>query len=84
MGFPGGSDSKESACNVGDLVSIPELEKIPWRGEWLPTPVFLPGEVHGQRILAGYNPLGCKTLDMTEQLSLSFRASYSRGVMNGV
>ena len=70
MGFPGGSDSKESACNVGDLVSIPELEKIPWRGEWLPTPVFLPGEVHGQRSLAGYNPWDRKELDKTEKLTL--------------
>ena len=34
--------------------------KIPWRREWLPTPVFLPGEFHGQRSLAGYSPWGCK------------------------
>ena len=33
-------------------------------------PVFLPGEFHGQRNLAGYSPWGCKELDMTEQLSL--------------
>ena len=44
MGFPGGSDSKDSICNAGDLGSIPGLEKIPWRREWQPTPVFLPGE----------------------------------------
>ena len=31
-----------------------------------PTPVFLPGEFHGQRNLAGYSPWGCKELDMTE------------------
>jgi len=30
--------------------------KIPWRREWQPTPVFLPGEFHGQRSLAGYSP----------------------------
>ena len=30
--------------------------KIPWRREWQPTPVFLPGESHGQRILVGCNP----------------------------
>ena len=46
-GFPGGSDSKEFTCNAGDLVG-----GIPWRREWLPTPVFLPGELHGQRSLA--------------------------------
>ena len=40
-----------------------------WRREWQPTPVFLPGEFHGQRSLAGYSPCSCK--DMTEGLSLS-------------
>ena len=38
--------------------------------EWLPTLVFLPGEFHGQRNLAGYIPWGCKELDMIEQLNL--------------
>ena len=33
---------------------------IPWRREWLPTPVFLPGESHEQRSLAGYSPWGHK------------------------
>ena len=37
-------DSKESACNAEDLGSIPGFGKMPWRREWLPTPVFLPGE----------------------------------------
>ena len=32
----------------------PWVRKIPWRREWLPTPVFLPGEFNGQRSLAGY------------------------------
>ena len=32
----------------------------PWRREWLPTPVFWPGESHGQWNLAGYSPWGCK------------------------
>ena len=36
----------------------PEL--LAWRREWLPTPVFLPGELHGQRSLAGYSPWGHK------------------------
>ena len=45
--------------------------------EWLPTPVFLPGEFHGQRRLAGYRPCGGKELDTTEQLTLSlFLLSY--------
>ena len=38
----------------------------PWRKKWQPTPVFLPGEFHGQRSLVGYSPWGCKGLDMTE------------------
>ena len=43
MCFPGGSEGKESACNVGDLGSIPAWED-PWRKAWQPTQVFLPGE----------------------------------------
>ena len=43
MGFPGGSDGKKSACNVGDPGLIPGLGRFHWRREWLPTPVFLPG-----------------------------------------
>ena len=65
MGFPGGSDGKESACDAGDI------DLIPWRKEWLPTPVFLPGESHGQRSLVGYSPWGCKESDVTERLTLS-------------
>ena len=58
-GFPGGSDSKESACNAEDQGSIPGLGR-PWRRKRQPTPVFLPGESHGQRSLAGYSPWGRK------------------------
>ena len=43
--------------------------KIPWRRAWQPTPVFLPGESHGQRNPAGYSPWGRKESDMTERLS---------------
>ena len=53
MGFPGGSVGKESACNVGDPVSIPGPGKIPWRREWQPTSVFLPGEFHRQEESGG-------------------------------
>ena len=45
----------------------PWVGKIPWRREWLPIPVFLPGESHGQRNLVGYSPWGRKDLDVTEQ-----------------
>ena len=46
----------------------PWVGKIPWRRQWLPTPVFLPGEFQGLRSLVGYSPWGHKELDMTEQL----------------
>jgi len=49
----------------------PWVRKIPWRREWQLIPVFLPGESHGQRSLAGYSPWGRKELDMAEQLTLS-------------
>ena len=48
----------------------PWVWKIPWRMEWLPTPVFLPGEFLGQRSLVGYSPWGGKELDTTEWLTL--------------
>ena len=51
------------------------VRKIPWRSEWLPTPIYLPGESHGQRSLAGYNPWSCKEVDTTEQFTLFHIAS---------
>ena len=48
----------------------PQVGKIPWRRKWLPTPVFLPREVHEQRSLVGCSPWGCKELDTAEQLTL--------------
>ena len=47
----------------------PWVGKIPWRREWLPTPVFVPGEVCGQRNLEGYSPWGHNESHMTEQLT---------------
>ena len=44
LGFPGGSDSKESASNAGDLGSVPGLGRSPGGGHGKPAPVFLPGE----------------------------------------
>jgi len=61
LDFPGGSEDKESACNSGDLGSIPRLGRFPWRREWLPTPVFLPG----QRSLAAYSTWDYKGSDTT-------------------
>ena len=59
--FPDGSDGNASACNAGDLCSIPGLGRSPGVNEWQPTPVFLPGEFHGERSLAG--PWGRKESD---------------------
>ena len=42
---------------------------IPWRSDRLPTPVFLPGESHAPRSLAGFSPRGSKESDMTQQLT---------------
>ena len=69
--FPGGSEVKVSAWNVGDLGSIPESGRSPGERKWQPTSVFLPREIHGQRSLMGYSPWGCKESDTTEQLTLS-------------
>ena len=61
---------------VKDLHAIPETQagsqvgKIPWRMAWLPIPVFMPGEFHGQRSLLGYIPWGHKELDMIDRLTV--------------
>ena len=77
MGFPGGSDCKESTCNEGDLGSIPGFGKIPWRWAWLHTPVFLIGESHGQRSLAGCSPWGREESAATEQQHTRTQCFYS-------
>ena len=64
-GFPSGSAGKESACNAGDLGSIPGLGKIPWRRERLPTLVSWPGELHTL-----YSPWGRKASVTAERPSL--------------
>ena len=48
----------------------PWVRKIPWRSECLPTPVFLPGQSHGQKSLVDYSPWSWKESDMTEWLTL--------------
>ena len=53
----------------------PGLGRPPGRGKWLPTPIFLPGEFHGQRRLVGCNSWGGKESDTTEQLTFSSSSS---------
>ena len=74
--FPGGSEVKASACNVGDLGLVPGSGRFPWRRKWQPTPVFLPGESQGQRSLVGYSPRGRKESDTTEWLHFHFHMLY--------
>ena len=69
MGFPRGSHSEKPTCNAGDMCSTPGLGRSPWRKKWQPTPVFLPGEFHGQSSLEGYSPWGRKELDTTDWLT---------------
>ena len=69
LGFPGGTGCKEPACQCRRCKRhgfSSWAGKIPWRRKWQPTPVFLPGESHGQRRLRGYSPWGRKGVDRTE------------------
>ena len=64
--FPGGASGKEPACQCrrrkrGGV--HPWDWKVPWRGAWQPTPVFLHENPHGQRRLVGCNPRGHKESD---------------------
>ena len=69
MQIPGGSDGKESACNVGDLGCIPELGRSLEGGRGNPLQYSCLEKPHGQTSLAGYSPWGCKESDTTEQLT---------------
>ena len=81
IGFPGGSNSKESACNVGDPGSTPGLGRSPREGNGKPflysclkNPMdgggsSVPEKSQGQRSLMGYRPWGRKELDTTEGLT---------------
>ena len=72
LGFPRGSDGRESACKAGDPGSIPGSGGSRWSRKWQPTLAFLPREFHGQRSLAVYNPWGHKKLYTSDHLMLSF------------
>ena len=84
MGFPGGSDGKESICNAGDLGSIPGLGRFPGGGHgntlqysWLKNP-------HRQRSLAGYSPWISKESDTTERLSTNMHIFTNTNIYMGV
>ena len=71
LGFLGGSDGKESICNMEDLGSVPGLGRSPGEGNGYPLQYSGLENSHGQRSLAGYSPWGHKELDTTEWLSLA-------------
>ena len=55
----------------------PWVRKIPWRRKWQLTPVFLPGESHGQGSLAGNTPWSHKKSDITEATDLAHRNAWN-------
>ena len=61
LGFPGGPDSKESTCNVGDLDSIPGLGRSPEEGHGNPLQYSCLENLHGQRSQMGNSSWGCKS-----------------------
>ena len=71
-GFPGGLSGNKSTCQCKRRGFNPWVGKIPWQRKWQPTPVFLPGEFHGQRSPVGSmgSPWGHKESDLTERLLL--------------
>ena len=71
-GFPGGSVGKESACNAGDLGSIPGLKRSPGGGHCNPLQYSGLENPHGQRCLVGCHPWGHKESDMTDRLSTAY------------
>ena len=72
LGFPGGASGKEPTCQCrrhkGPMFNL-WVRKIPLTMKWQSTPVFWPGEFHGQRSLPGYGPSYHKELDTSERLS---------------
>ena len=68
IGLPWGLRGWKICLQWRRLGFDPCVSKIPQWREWLPTPVFMPRESHGQRSLVGYSPWGHKELDTTEQI----------------
>ena len=80
-GLPKWCSTKEFACQFRRCRRrgfSPWVRKIPWRRKWQPTPVFLPGESHEQRSLAGYSPWGGTESDTTE--SVHTQGMWSNGI----
>ena len=70
--FPGNARGEELTCQRRRHMGCefePWVGKIPWRRAWQPTPMFLPGESHGQRSLEGYSPRVRKSWTRLKRLS---------------
>ena len=70
LGFPGGSDGKESACKAGDPGSIPGLGRYLREGNGNPLQYYCLEDFHGQRSLVGYSPWGLKESNTTEWVTI--------------
>ena len=69
LGLPRWHSAKEPACLCKKHSFDPWVRTIPWSRKWPPTPVFLPGKLHGQRSLVDYSPGGLKESNTAEPLS---------------
>ena len=83
LGFPSGSDSKESTCNLGDSGSIPGLGRSPGGGHGNPLQCSCLENPHGQMSLVGYSPWGRKESDRTEQLTHVQQLAYMADSIEG-
>ena len=72
LGFPGDSDGKESACNVGNLGLIPGLGRSPGGGRGNPRQYSCLENLHGQRSLKGYSPWVAKSQTRLSDQALKF------------
>ena len=76
---------KNLPVNAGNRSGFgPWVRKFLWRRAWQPTPVFLPGESHGQRSLAGYNPWSHKESDTTEVTYHTYNNLYLESCPKGI
>ena len=83
-GFPGGSDGKESTCNVGNLGSVPGLGRPCGGGHGNPLQYSGLENPQGQRSLSGCSPWGRKESDTTERLSTTQHNLFLEAVPHGL
>ena len=79
LSYQGSPSGKEPACQCRKHKRCrfsPWVGKIPWRRAWQPTPVFLPGDSHGQRSLVVYGPWGHEESDTIEMTEDAHRSNY--------